>query len=462
MGLQKVHLQVVPENQFPANTNIIMSQSTALALGITSQPFWVSYGSAADTGYLSLSSHSSNLVRIHTTLANRLQLTGQQAIYAMFDTKAMRLKFGPLFGIVINVSPNEKQEQCFGPLTKFLDECVAAGKARGTQVAVFQAEKIDLEKRTIKTAWIKQKGKWIATTLPYPDIIYNRITSRRAEEQTQVQSKFKKLSQYHRIPLFNERFLDKWQVHEILQQDNSIQHMLPHTIQYDLKQISNMLKQHNFIYLKPTNGSLGGGIIRLTKAHKTFLYQYATMNGTITRAVSSPVELSKMLSRRIGKNPYIIQQGLALVTYEKRPVDFRVLVQKNKEGKWSVTSSVARIANDHHIVSNLARGGTLRKVPELLNELSLSKKPSSGEIQKTAITIAKAFEKHAQGHFAELGIDLALDTKGRIWLLEINSKPSKTDDTVLNQNTSIRPSVNKLFDYVHHLADIKPPRRRRR
>jgi glutathione synthase/RimK-type ligase-like ATP-grasp enzyme len=465
MGLKKVHLQVVPENQFADNTNIIMSQSVAHTLGIKSQPFWITFGGAADTGYLSLSSHPSNLVRINAVLAKKLHLRGQLVTYAQFDEKAMRLQFGPLFGILIDTPPSGKQGEFFGLLTKFLDECVVAGIARGTQVAVFRAEQVELEKRII-TAWVKEKDKWITTSIPFPDIIYNRITSRRIEEQEQVQAKLKKLSKYHQIPIFNECFLDKWQVHEILKKEKTIQHMLPHTVQYDLKLVKELLSCYPCLYLKPTNGSLGGGIIRLIQVQKIYLYQYATPGGTRSRATSSFIELGKILTRRIGKKPYLIQQGLSLATYEKRPIDFRVLIQKNKEGEWSVTSSVARIANDHHIVSNLARGGTLRKVHELLGELTgLYKKPTSRQIQQSAITIAKAFENHAKGHFAELGIDLALDTNGRIWLLEINSKPSKTDDTVLNQDSSIRPSVIKLFDYVHHLAGIKkiqPVRRKRR
>ena len=53
---------------------------------------------------------------------------------------------------------------------------------------------------------------------------------------------------------------------------------------------------------------------------------------------------------------------------------------------------------------------------------------------------------------AELGIDLAIDVHGKIWLIEINSKPSKTDDTVINPNSHFRPSVLRLIDYVLYLS----------
>jgi glutathione synthase/RimK-type ligase-like ATP-grasp enzyme len=464
MGLKKIQLQIVPEHQFTNNSNIIMSRSVALALGIKEQPFWVTFGGAADTGYLALSTHSGNLVRIHANLAKKLNLRSQPSIYAQYDEEAMRLRFGPLFGVLINGTQDSKQENVLGPLTKFLDECVLAGITRGTAVAVFQPEHIDLNQKAI-LGWVKEKGKWIQSKIPYPDIIYNRITSRRIEELKNVQKKLDKLTNYHRIPMFNERFLNKWQVHEILQKDDSISSMLPETYRYNLKKVKEAITKHPCLYLKPTNGSLGGGIIRLTKVHQTYLYQYATPNGTVSQTTTSLLKLGKILDHKIKKQPYLIQQGLSLITYDKRPVDFRVLTQKNKEGKWTVTSAVARIANDRQIVSNLARGGTLRKVHELLAELTqLSKKPTSKEIRQTAMHIANAFEKQAEGHFAELGIDLALDTKGRIWLLEINSKPSKTDDTVLNQGAKIRPSVTKLFDYIHYLAGIKtaPLTRRKR
>jgi glutathione synthase/RimK-type ligase-like ATP-grasp enzyme len=376
----------------------------------------------------------------------------------------MRLKFGPLFGILINHMPAENQGQTLGPLTKFLDECVLASSTKGIAVVVFQPQHIQLEKREV-TGWAKERGKWTSATFPYPDIIYNRIMSRRIEELPAVQAKLNKLSKHHNIPIFNERFLDKGQVHAILQKDEAIAHLLPYTVPFNLKRVKEAFTHYPILYLKPTNGSLGSGIIRLTRSNKIYLYQYATANGSITRTARSFVQLGKILTQKIKQQPYIIQQGLVLVTFDKRPVDFRVLLQKNRQGKWSVTSTVARIANDRQIVSNLARGGTLRKVPELLAELKLRTKPSSQEIRQRALTIAHSFERHANGHFAELGIDLALDTNGRIWLLEINSKPSKTDDSVLNQGGKIRPSVSKLLDYVHHLAGIEhtvPKARRKR
>ncbi|MGV2806477.1 YheC/YheD family protein, partial [Clostridium perfringens] len=55
-------------------------------------------------------------------------------------------------------------------------------------------------------------------------------------------------------------------------------------------------------------------------------------------------------------------------------------------------------------------------------------------------------------HFGELGIDLAIDTTGRIWLLEVNSKPSKGENAPLNADSKVRPSAVRLVQYCQYLT----------
>jgi D-alanine-D-alanine ligase-like ATP-grasp enzyme len=52
-----------------------------------------------------------------------------------------------------------------------------------------------------------------------------------------------------------------------------------------------------------------------------------------------------------------------------------------------------------------------------------------------------------------LGIDLAVSKGGRVWLLEVNSKPSKNDNTAM-PDQKIRPSVRQLILYCRHLAQL--------
>jgi glutathione synthase/RimK-type ligase-like ATP-grasp enzyme len=153
---------------------------------------------------------------------------------------------------------------------------------------------------------------------------------------------------------------------------------------------------------------------------------------------------------------YQAQQGLNLIEIQKRPVDFRAVVQKNATGKWTLTSVVARTASSQHFVSNLARGGTLSTVSEAVarSNIFAGKEGASKRLRTAALTIAEGIDKHIPAHFGELGIDLALDTNGRVWLLEVNSKPSKSDNTPLNQenDNKIRPSVRNVIQYSRFLS----------
>ena len=59
---------------------------------------------------------------------------------------------------------------------------------------------------------------------------------------------------------------------------------------------------------------------------------------------------------------------------------------------------------------------------------------------------------HHQGQFGELGVDLAITRSGKIYLLELNSKPSKADNTLTLPSPKGRPSVHRLLDYTLFLT----------
>jgi glutathione synthase/RimK-type ligase-like ATP-grasp enzyme len=372
------------------------------------------------------------------------------------------LRFGPILGILINQDLQETEpDQPFGAMTRFLEECILAGKNRGVVVTVLRPEEIILKNKTVR-GWVYEQNQWQKALFPLPDVVYNRITSRRIEAQPQLQQKIQHLRNLHHVSIFNECFLDKQQVYDILKRDPEIQTMLPETYPFSSNILRIMLMKYPCLYLKPTNGSLGNGIIRVTYHGGRITCQYTSATRNLKQTVRSVPEAVKWLQRRIRRSPYIIQQGLTLVREDGRPIDFRVLVQKNIRGEWVVTSTVGRVANDQDIVSNLARGGTLRKAGEVLMSLQVPNKPTPAQLRAKAVRIAQTFEQLADGHYAELGIDLALDIKGKIWILEINSKPSKTDDTVINPTLTTRPSVSRLIDYTCHLCGMVPSVERRR
>lgn len=457
MGFARCEIQVVPDDTFPQHINMVMSRTLAEKLHISHFPVWLKFGSSVAKGWIDVHSAKSRLIRVSSQLARTLRLPDHITICATYDSESHCLRFGPLLGILINTQ-GPLNQPIFGAMTRFLEECSLTGKERGVCVAVFTPEQILPERRAPK-GWLFHNKKWQTKELPYPDVLYNRITSRRIERKPRLQNSLKILHTHYGVYVFNKTFLDKKQVHETLMRDPHMRNMLPETYPYHPNRIRNMLMRHGTLYLKPTNGSLGSGIIRLSRIGRFIVCQYATANGTTTRSYRDIATAIAQLNRRVKGSFYLIQQGLRLVTSKGRPVDFRVLVQKNLHGNWAVTSVVGRIANDQHIVSNLARGGTVRKASDIVAELDPDQpKLPISKIRSTALDVANTFEQLADGHYAELGIDLAVDKTGKIWLLEINSKPSKTDDTVINPSLTTRPSVIRLIDYTLYLTRFAPLR----
>lgn len=454
MGSIKVQVQVQPERQFPPSTSLGLGETLAKKLGIVHHSILVKFGSSVSTAYLWLTNQKKAILQCSQQLAKQLLLPTSSTLYARFDNRSIRLWIGPLLGILIDTIPSSHSKHPFGLMTKFLEECSNAGKKHGIQVAILSPQALSVVNKEMQT-WIYHKNRWIKATLPLPDVIYNRITSRRVEANKELQSKLNILRTHYQIPIFNEMFLDKLQVHNLLSQESRMLHMLPETHQFQRGRLRKMLLQYPILYLKPTNGSLGKGIIRLIRRPHQIFYQSSTANGTVTLTFRSINECVKTVCERIGRQSYLIQRGLNLATFGGRQLDFRVLAQKNHSGAWAITSMVARIANNHHIVSNLASGGTIRRASEVINELNLAEKPTIRQLKLTALAITQTFERVTKGHFAELGIDLALDKNGKIWLIEINSKPSKTDDSVMNPTLSTRPSVIRLMNYIHFLMGIQ-------
>ncbi|WP_124726909.1 YheC/YheD family protein [Staphylospora marina] len=462
MGQARVQIQILPDHVFPEGTQLIMSRSLASILNIRSNPFLITFGAASSVARIAASRSGGNLIRVSSTLAAKLNMHSVPKIHARFDPRTFRLRIGPLLGILINPQPDATEELPFGAMTKFMEECIFAGHGAGLQVFVFSPDSLDLERKSVQ-GWIRNKDRWISVRLPLPDVVYNRLTSRKVEQQESVQTMLSRMKRIYHIPVFNEQFLNKIEVYDILVKDEQIRRMLPETCRFHPKSVKEMLLRHPILYLKPNNGSLGSGICRVSRGSGKWICQSASQSGIITRETKTLTEMVHILRRRVGKQDYLLQQGLQLAKYDNRQVDFRVLVQKDGKGEWKITSAVARIANDSDIVSNLARGATIRKASEVLPLLGAARKPALNEIRRIAVDIATTFERIAGGHYAELGIDLAVDIHGNVWLIEINSKPSKTDDTVLNPSLSTRPSVRRLLEYVLFLCGMvtrnhSPPR----
>ncbi|WP_028546158.1 YheC/YheD family protein [Paenibacillus taiwanensis] len=394
-------------------------------------------------------------LRMNQTLAGSLGVVSGQSLRVVYHASSQTLAIGPLIGILISRDRPDSPDKPFGPITAFCKELVDACQSQGACVCFFTPEHIEQHVNSIR-AWVYQNKSWQQTEVPVPDVINNRLTSRKTENRDTVQHFMREAKARYKSHVFNEKFLDKTEVFDALKRDSHPSRYLPESyLLRNFQTLKTMCSRYHTVFLKPARGSLGKGIIRVTKLNdQSYQAMYSTVNGTRRQSFSSLVKLFSSLSSKLKANRYQIQQGLHLMENGGRPVDFRALVQKNATGKWTLTSIVARTASTQHFVSNLARGGTLSTVKEAVIKSNLpagARADVYNRLQHASLEIARGIDTQIPAHFGELGIDLAVDSGGKVWLLEVNSKPSKNDNTPLQDN-KIRPSVRKIVEYAKYLA----------
>ncbi|MEW9670697.1 YheC/YheD family protein [Ammoniphilus sp. 3BR4] len=452
-------IQLDEKSDFPSGTHLLLSPKIQQALQIPLRsPIILQLGQKTVSCIVQTFTSTASLVRMRKDLGDHLHIPDGIQLNIRYDSKHRRLVLGPVFGVLITTLI-KTPEGIFGSASSFCKELVQGAKAKGILAYIFTLKDLDHENLTAK-GWRWENGKWIQRTLPYPDIIYNRLASRRDENRTETQDWIKGLKKKG-ITFFNEHFLNKWQVHEALSNIKEASPYLPSThMLKGFATVKDAVERFPQVYLKPTNGSLGKGIYRISRNGNRFTCQYSTMSGSVRKEFSKLSDLYQSIAPKVSRRiPYLVQQGLRLVKVNGNPLDFRSLVQRDQTGKWAVTSIVGRIGQDQSIVSNLARGGTIMPVAKALQAASPwnGPRPSTKQLKKISTTLSESLESSMEGHFAELGIDLAVDTHGKVWLLEINAKPSKNDDQVLSEQNKTRPSVKKLFDYALYLYESSKP-----
>ncbi|WP_438446138.1 YheC/YheD family endospore coat-associated protein [Gorillibacterium sp. sgz5001074] len=396
-------------------------------------------------------------IRMSEPLASRLGLHHGVHLTAAYRPSTKTLVLGPLIGVLVSRVYSGLPDRPFGAMTPFCRELTDACELYGGFVYFFTPEDLSAGTSSVP-GWVFH-GRWTKRTMPAPDVLYNRLTSRKLENKPIVQHFMRDVKSRYNAVVFNERYLNKTDVFQALRNESALSGLLPESYLFkNFAMLKSMCNKYQNVFLKPVTGSLGKGIIRITRpAEGGYQVSYTSLGGVRKINYSTLTQLFSSISSQMKAKRYQIQQGLKLMEVGGRPVDFRALVQRNQQGQWAITSVMARIAANNTFVSNLARGGTLSTVSEAVAKSNLppSSRSSVGpRLRNAAVNIAKGIENQMEGHFAELGVDLAVDSGGRVWLLEVNSKPSKDDNTP-NGDGKIRPSVKQLVHYSQYAAGLR-------
>ncbi|MEH7222697.1 YheC/YheD family protein [Bacillus sp. JJ1566] len=383
-------------------------------------------------------------------ILKELQLPTGNFSITLYKRSTNRLEIGPVVGLLTEV--NEKNAQIsFGSIEEFCKEIALYANEIGVFFYVYS-----LNTFYNHNGYIYLDGKWIKSIVPYPQVVHNRIHSRK-REQSRKFIDFTNELQMNNVPYFNDHFLNKWEVHEILKEQEHLHSYIPDTELLTSKDVLfEMLEKYQCVFVKPVHGSQGRNIFRIHKTDEDkYLLDYTTFSGDIETVYQGFASLFQSLFPRLKQHTFIVQQCISLLLYKEKPLDFRVLCQKQSSDKWQLTSIIARVSSKDQFVSNLARGGEIQKVYQvLLENFDVKQIPHINRLMKDlALEVCSIIDGMDDGIFAELGIDLALDVNGKPTIIEVNTKPSKNQEQD-QLSTKIRPSAKAILQHCIFLSNL--------
>lgn len=263
-----------------------------------------------------------------------------------------------------------------------------------------------------------------------------------------------------------QRVASKWAKTEVMMANRSLAPYIPETRKFDDVSLSDMLLTYETVYIKPDHGTYGNGVMRaelrslssasksgdLTKSESENIELvqksvYILRYGTQAKVFRSVEELHRAISDRIGSRLYIIQKGIDLLKYKKRPFDLRVLVQSTPQGDWETTGLLTRMAAPQKIITNYHSGGQVLAPHE-----PLGSHMSAGELERTLKKLANLGVRVGSGMqsaypgIRELGLDVAIDNDHEIWIIEINTMPS----LIAFKKFSDPSTYRKIRHYASH------------
>ncbi|MGG0153526.1 YheC/YheD family protein [Bacillus mycoides] len=391
-------------------------------------------------------------------IAADLLLPHSATIHAFLHNQT--IVFGPLIGI-FTTGFNDDSNSPLGSRSISLSELLTPPFTLQPFVFVFGIQHINWEEETIE-GYFFQEGKWVKNKVPLPNVIYDRLPNRQAENYKPIVRAKKRLESDYAIPWFNPGFFNKWEVHQLLMKEDSIKTFLPNTEVFQhFEQVERFLGTYKSVYMKPIHGSFGRNIHQIfySQTENCYYCRYRENEENKLRKYQSLETLLNHVLKGHDLKKFIVQQGISLLRFDGQPVDFRIHTNKNHFGNWVVSAIVAKIAGKGSLTTHVNSGGDTKLLQELFPD-STKQVQIENKLKQTALQISYALDGQVTGNIGEIGFDIGLDTTENPWLFEANSKPGRTvfqDEKLKEQSELTRQLFYEYAIYLteHSLRDTK-------
>lgn len=331
-------------------------------------------------------------------------------------------------------------------------------EARGMEVLIFDPIFVDWNGKTVGGyQYRSETGKWHKVRRAIPPIIYDRCFYSGRSQFIRYSNAINRLRRIPSVRFLMRGLSGKWQVQQALALHPTLRKHLPETsVLTDLDQVFEWLEYKTSCILKPNGGSHGKKIVRVRKMPdgRCEVTGRDSANQPVHAVFDTRHHLRRWLREFIGTRKYLIQEYLSLHTADGRSFDVRSLVQKGGDGRWHITGMAARVGQPGSLTANIHGGGTGAPLLPFLQEHYevMEVDDIMRRLQELSSLIPRHIERNI-GQLVELGIDFGVDQSGRVWILEVNSKPGRSIFAQLQDVRRSRASVCNLLDYARYLFD---------
>lgn len=331
--------------------------------------------------------------------------------------------------------------------SRFFYELSRAAEKLGLRLIVFSPLDIDWGRGSVLGFRYRRGYGWQAGQYPVPGVVYDRLFPSRGHFGLYYRQ-VARMRRSFRVTMMGRGLHGKWQMYRIIRRHEDLRPYLPETRLGSIRNLAQMLKKHETVFVKPVFGSGGTGIAAVRR-HKV---------GFVVDRVGRPRQYVKSLagicSSLGGINArYLVQQGLDLNYLRGSTYDIRLIVQKNGLGEWQISGKAVRVGRPGKVTSNLHGGGRAYSVQRVLQHCFPERAEElEGELEDVALRVAAAMERSARP-LCDLGMDMGIDRAGRVWLIEVNSKPGRKVFLHTGDKEGRHCAVHTLMEYAKYLWD---------
>lgn len=356
-------------------------------------------------------------IMISDKLASRLLIYTSLKYQMKFNYNIINI--GPTIGLLLG-----DHSYAYNPIymKKYSDRLGVYDKIGGL-ICAFSSESVDWEDNSVYGLYYNiADSKWEYGKFPIPSVIYRRNFHSKSPN-------VKKLIAITNNKMFNSwRFTKIYMYRYLMRNGRLIKHLPPTSKCVNYNQIKQFINKHGSVILKPISLSRGRGICIINQVSNGYKALDYRNNSTIETDIVNDVELRTFFEENAGffKN-YLIQKHLKLAKVDGQPYDIRVVMQKEQPHKWKCSGIECRVAAKKTLLTNISRGGYALTIDKALgssfNMSDEQREEKKQQLDSLCLRLCEHLDRIGY-HFAEFGIDIAIDEEGTLWIIEVNVFPS--------------------------------------